>query len=107
MPGLPKCKGQPTEAVDQAHERLPVVRYESVEINQMADPVSDVLKRAGDNEAPVGKAEQHDVVQVFIQDLVRDIQDVRGEIDLRAAQVRALAQAGQAGCEHLVPCCAQ
>jgi len=58
-------------------------------------------------ETAVGKSQQHDIVQVFAQDMVRDILYVGGEIDLRAAQMRSLTKAGQAGCEYLMTCGAE
>ena len=68
----------------------------------MADPLGDVLQRSGDHDPAVGEPEQHDVGEVLVEDLVDDVADVGGEVDLRAHEVDPLADAREARGEHLV-----
>jgi hypothetical protein len=67
------------------------------------DPFGDVPERPGDHEPAVGEAQQHDAAEILVPDGVDDVGDVRGQAHLRAGQVGALADAGQARREDLVP----
>jgi len=80
-----------------------VAWHERVQVDQVPDPVADVLQRARDHAPAVGEAEQHDPVEILIQHHVDHIGDVGGQAHLRAGQMDPLADASQAGREHLVP----
>ena len=87
----------------QRCQRLAVAGDERVEVHEVTDAIGDVLQRPRHHHTAVGIPEQHDAVEILVEDLVDDIVDVRAERDLRARQVRALTDAGEAGCEDLVP----
>ena len=90
-----RASGEPEHAVA-------VVGHEGVEVHEVADPLGDVLQRSGDHDPAVGEPEQHDVGEVLVEDLVDDVADVGGEVDLRAHEVDPLADAREARGEHLV-----
>ena len=52
-----------------------------------------------DDEAAIGKAQQHDVLQVLVQHLVDHVAHMRAQVHQRAGQAHALAHAGEAGRE--------
>jgi 2-keto-4-pentenoate hydratase/2-oxohepta-3-ene-1,7-dioic acid hydratase in catechol pathway len=79
-----------------------VTGHERVEVDQVPDPVTDVLQRPGDHEPAVGEAEQDDVAQVLVPDGVDHVGDVGGQADLGTGEVGALTDAGQARCEDLM-----
>ena len=68
----------------------------------MAHALGDVLERAGHHEPAVGEPEQHDGIEILVENLVDDVLDVRAEPDLRACQVHALADAREARREDLM-----
>src|SRR6188768_4069418 len=69
----------------------------------MRDALGDMLERAGDDEAAIGKSDQDDVVEILVQHVIDDVADMRAEADQRAGKVHPLADAGQARARHLVP----
>src|SRR5689334_4079115 len=75
---------------------------ERIEIDEVRDAVGDMLERARDDEAAIGESDQHDLVQILVEDVVHDVADMRAEADLRAGEMNALADAGQAGARHFV-----
>jgi len=80
-----------------------VRRHEGIEEHDRADRIAHLLGDARDDHAAIGVADQHDVVEVLPFDHVDDVGNVGREIDLAADQVRALAEPGHRGREHLVP----
>jgi hypothetical protein len=75
---------------------------EGVEVDQVPDPVADVLQRPGDHEPPVRETEEHDAAKILVQDGVDDIGDVGRQADLRTREVSALTDTGQAWRENLM-----
>ena len=67
-----------------------------------ADVLVHLLGDARDDDAAIGVADQHDVLEPLPFDHVDDVGHVGGEIDLGIEQVRALAQPGHGRREHLV-----
>jgi hypothetical protein len=78
-------------------------RHEGVEEDDRADGVAHRFGHARNDNAAVGMADKHDVVEVFPLDDVDGVGHVGGEIDLTVDEVRALAQARHRRREHLVP----
>src|SRR5439155_5333021 len=75
---------------------------EGVEVDQVPDPVADVLQRPGDHEAPVRETEEHDAAKILVKDGVDDIGDVGRQVDLRTREVSPLTNTGQAWRENLM-----
>ena len=61
--------GQPGER----RQRLAVARHERVEVDEVANALGDVAKRAGDDAAAVGEADQHDAVEILVEHVVDDV----------------------------------
>src|SRR4029077_7993892 len=93
----------PGGAPRDGDDAVAVTGHEGIEIDQVTHPVADVLQGPGDHEAPVGEPEQHDAVKILIQDGVDDVGDVGGQAHLRAGEVDALTDTGEARREDLVP----
>ena len=87
---------------DHPQHGVAVVGDERVEEHEVADPVGDVGQAAGHDGTPVREPEEHDVVEVLVEDLVDDVGDVRAQRDLGTREVGPFADAGEAGREHVV-----
>ena len=76
--------------------------HERVQIDEVVDPIADVVECTGDDHAPVREAQQHHVVQVFVEDRVHDVLNVRRQRNAGVGQVRSFTYAREAGGEHLM-----
>ena len=69
--------------VDQV---LAVLRVERIEHHQRRNRLIDFFRDAGNHHAAIGMADQHDVLQFLPFDEVRDVGNVRVEIDRSGAE---------------------
>ena len=98
----PRPSGSTLGEAEQTEQAVAVAGHEGVEVDEVADPVGDVGEAAGHHHPAVGEAEQHDAVEVLVEDVVDDVAHVGAEVDLRTAEVGPLAEAGEAGREDVV-----
>ena len=63
--------------------RVAVVGHEGVDEHEVGDALTDVVEGAGDDEAAVGVADEHDLVEVLVEHGVDDVEDVRRQADVR------------------------
>ena len=82
-------------APDVPEYRFTIRWYESIEKDEVTHPVCDMLERAGHDEPAVGEAQQRDLIQILIEDVVDDIADMCTEIDRRARQVCSFTETGK------------
>jgi hypothetical protein len=68
----------------------------------MRDARRNVLERAGDDEAAIGKPDQNDVAEILVEDVIDDVADVGAEAHQWAGMVNPFANAGQARRRHVV-----
>src|SRR5262245_13627355 len=61
------------------------------------------VDRTRDDSTAIGEADEDNVAKVLVQHSVHNILYVRAESYLRTHKMRSFADAGQAGCEHLMP----
>ena len=71
------------DATAEVEERLAVHRRDGVEEDEVADAVDRPVGGAGDHQAAVAVADEHDVVEVLVEEDVGDVGDVRLEVDVR------------------------
>jgi len=64
-----------------------VFGQQGVQVNDALDSVGHAVGHAGDDHAAVAVTHQHNVVQIFPEDDVDDVLNVRVEINVRAAEV--------------------
>ena len=69
--------------------------HECVDIDDMLDAVGHAVGHAGDNHAAVAVTDEHHVVQVFPENDVDDVLNVRAEVNVRAGEIEMFAQAGE------------
>ena len=72
---------------------IAIARVRRIEIDEAADPLARTIRHAGDDHAPVTVSGEYDVAQVLVYERLHDIIDMHIEIDCRADEVGALAQA--------------
>lgn len=91
-------------ATGEAGDGVAVAGHEGVEIHELADAVTDVIQGSGHHRAAVGVADEHDVVKVFVQDLIDDIRHVRAQTDLGTGEMNSLPDPhpGQTRREHVM-----
>src|SRR5262245_16424775 len=73
----------------------------------MAHALGDVLESARHDHAPIREAEQHDLVQALVEDVIDDVGDVCRQVDLGTDEMDAFAEAREAWRGHVVPAGAQ
>ena len=91
-----------TGAAQVARQGLAVAGTNASRKTRWRDAVGDVLERTGHDEAAVREADQRDLVQVLEQHVVHEVAHVGAQVDQRARQVDALAEAGEARREDRV-----
>src|SRR6185312_17487926 len=91
----------------EAEQRLSVLRYEGVEIDQRRDLVGNLVGHAAHDHAAIGMADQNDLAEILIVDNAEHVLDMRVEVDAAIDQMLALADAGQGRAQHIVPRLAQ
>ena len=87
----------------QVEQALAVPRHEGVEIDQLRDALARPVGDAGRHHAAIAVPDQHDIAQVLHLEHADDIGDVGVEIDRRAGEMRALAEAGIGRRPQLMP----
>ena len=68
---------------------------QGVEINDVLDAAGDAVSHAGDDHAAITVSDEHDIVQVFPEDDVDYVLNVRVEINVGAVEIGMFAQAGK------------
>jgi transposase len=81
--GLTELSCQEHDRPGDVDERLAVDRIRGIEVNDLADAVGCPVGDAGDHHSPVAVADEHDITQVFVEEQVDDVGDVRVEVDRR------------------------
>ena len=72
-----------------------VFGQQSVNVDDALDAVGHAIGHAGDDHAAVAVADEDDVVQIFPEDDVDDVLNVRVEVNVRAAEVGMFAEPGE------------
>ena len=68
----------------------------------MRDTLGNMRERAGDNEAAVGKSDQHDVVEILVQHVIDHVADMGAEAHQRTGKVYPFTNPRQARRRHVV-----
>ena len=74
-----------------------------VEVDQVLDAAGHAVGHAGDDHAAVTVADQDNVVQIFPQDDVDDVLNVRVEVNVGAGEIGMFTLAGER--RAIRPCC--
>jgi hypothetical protein len=80
-----------------------VSRHERVEVHEVRDTLGEVRERGCHHGTAVGEADQDEIVEVFVEDVVDDVGDVGCQPDPRTGQVHTLTDTGQARRVRLMP----
>jgi hypothetical protein len=73
-----------------------VSRHERVEVDQVRDSLGEVREGGCHHGTAVGEADQDEIVEVFVEDVVDDVGDVGCQPDAWTGQVHTLTDTGQA-----------
>jgi hypothetical protein len=65
---------------EQIEQALPVSWNESVEVNQLRDPVASAISDSGGNHTTIAMTNENDIIQIFILDDSEHVLNMRLEI---------------------------
>lgn len=85
-------------------EAFAIFHDESIQVDQCADTVRDLVGDSGDYPTRIGVAAENHVVRFFPADEIDDISDMGGKIDRRRCEVAPIAYSGKCGRENVVTC---
>src|ERR1035437_5478801 len=92
-------QGRTAEGVIHA---LTVIGYNGVDKDDLPDAVGYAVHHAGDHHPAVAVADEDNVMQIFPEDEIDDVGDVRGEVDVRTGKVHPFAETSESGPVDLV-----
>jgi hypothetical protein len=105
-PAIAGPHGEVDQGLAHGHDidrALAVLRDHRVKVDQMGDPIRDPVGRGRDDQSGVAVSHEDHLGEVFLDDQVHDVVDVRVKPHLGAEQMRLVAVTGQRGRDHPMP----